>query len=289
MRLEFKATLAVAALAIAGCYSNHTFIGMDSSSDTSVDTGHDTGHDTGFDTGHDTAVDMWPDTVPDVPHDIWPDGTEICPPPSPPPDGPMVAFSLDDEPTPGWVDISEPCTVESMEYWDEDTTVIHLGCTTPSGEIRMRTLSIYAWPTIYVPLWEGYEVHFRYVATNDWWTSRWFTFSYIEGLSYLIFGGFDADDPNPPIYENLWEPLSLVPVGGYCPLTRSDCFDVERQALVVMRGEERTLVFDSTQGWVGEWGEFGIHLDAAEGYSNFRCTDVPSAHYAGLIVQNMWD
>lgn len=283
MRRETPNLLLVAVLTIAGCYSTTT-IGGDAGTDPGPDTAADPAVDTAVDPGPDTP----PDSAPDVAPDVAPDGG-TCPDPSPPPHGPTFSFTVDGTTAPGWVDIDRGCVIESVVSEDEGSAIITLECWDPAGGTETHWIDVYTWPEVYLPVWDGMEVRFRYVAMGDWWSNRWFRLGYPEGVEATIIAGMDADAPNPPIYEDFFPPLSVSARGGYCLVMPGDCFDSERQALDVGYGEAHALVFDSTSGYVGEWDEYAIHVDNAVEHRNFRCTDIAPGRYTALFVQQMWD
>ena len=241
--------------------------------------------DTPADTWIDTGTDTWPyDTYPDVP----PDGIPTCPSPEPYPDGPVVSFVIDGTTYPGWEGLDLNCTVESVISEGEGSNIITLMCPSSTGIVERHQIDIYTWPATWIPIWDGMEVRFQYMADPVWWVNRWFTLSY-PGSEWTILGGFDGDYPNPPIYGTYFPPLWLSTAPTDCPLVPGECFDTRRMAVRIMYNDVSYDVYDSTTAWIGPWGDYSVIVDAAEEHVNFRCTDVPGSWYTGLLFQSGWD
>jgi hypothetical protein len=266
-------------LALAGCHESLGLVG-----DTSIDATPDTSIDVITDTGADTSPDVGP---PDVVPDIVPDGP-LCPEPSPEPHGPTISWTVDGTEWPDWIDVSEICDIDSARADEDGLWLVRLTCWTEGGEMHSRSLEVSLGPYGWLPLWEGERVEFRYVTDPIHWVNRWFEIRWLDGD--MIVGGMDGSEPFPARPSTFFSPLSISVVGGYCPREASDCYDLERQALYVeyeYGGE--ALVFDSTIGYVGEWGDYTIMVDEAVGYHEIMCTDIPGGWYTAIMYQSMWD
>ncbi len=290
-------TMAVtlALLLLSGCYSSTTDEG-----DAGTDPGTDTHVDPGIDPGSDTHTDPWHDPGTDTSHDPWVEpsvdpiydpGTDsgpACPSPSPWPEGPTVDFTVDGTSWPGWVDLFAECTVETVEFWEAGGVSVSLSCWEAAGIITLHDVEILGEPYLYIPLWEGQQVQFRYLADPVWWINEWFRISY----SYddrLIVGGMKADAPNPPVYEDFWYPLGIWTGTSECPLTYEPCYDSLRTGLTISYEESIYSAFDSNETYIGPWGNYGAFVDTAVERTNFRCTDVPSSWFTALIFESGWD
>jgi hypothetical protein len=262
----------------AGCYST-TELGGDAHSDATTDTAVDTGHDSGPDTPADTAPDVGPDVAPDV----VPDGPSACMPPDPVPDGPSVSFTIDDEIRPDWTDIARDCTVaevsEEMGNW-----TVFLTCPDPSGLVQRHKIDILVQPHVWLMLWEGEEVTFRYVAQPIWWVNQWFSLTQL-GSDWLLAGGIQAEYPTPPDRSMFFSPLTVGTQSLICDPEPGGCYDPERVALALQYYSFNASVLDSTYGYIGEWDDYGVHVDEALHYHDIRCEDVPGGWYSALIFQ----
>jgi hypothetical protein len=276
-----------------GCFSSTTLFEGDAGTDTHTDPGGDPGSDPTSDPTGDPIWDPSTDPGSDPIHDpIWDPGSDpgpTCPSPNPAPTGPTVDFIVDDSSWPGWTDIWADCTIDGVDYYLDGEARIQMTCFDVSGVVVPHSVQIFSWPDIWLPLWEGQEVIFRYMADPVWWINEWFRFSYTwDGR--MIFGGMKADAINPPVYEDFWYPLSLSPGMAECPLEYQDCFDVRRDAIDVRYSSTYYAgVVDSTIAYVGEWGDYGIHVDTAVTHLNFRCTDVPGQWYSAMFFESSWD
>ena len=263
-------------LSLAGCHESLGLVG-----DTSTDATHDTGVDAVTAVTHDTGTDVGPP-------DILPDGPGVCPDPSPEPHGPEVYWAIDGSEWPDWIDEDEHCHVDAVGSGEDGTWIARMSCYTVSGELHHHTLEVYLGPYGWLPLWEGETVELRYKTDPIFWVNRWFTIRWTDGE--MIVGGIDGSAAAPERLADFFHPLTITPVGGYCPHAPDDCYDLERQALYVEYAwGDSALVFDSTIGYVGEWGDYTIMVDEAVGYHDVRCTDIPGGWYTAIMYQSMWD
>lgn len=269
----------ILALAMAGCTSTTTIGHADATPDPGVDTRHDPVADTGTDTA--------PDTPPDTAPDVVPDGPSMCVEPYPPPDGPLVSFTVNDTIRPDWMDVELECTVasvgEEMGNW-----TIFLSCPSAGGEVESFKIDLLVQPHVWLSVWEGEEVTFRYTAQPIWWVNQWFSLRYSAG-DLLIVGGISAEHPTPLETSEYFRPLSIWSRDGICEPEPGGCYDPERLALVVDYGESRTWVLDSTHAWVGEWDDYGVWVNAAMVYTDMRCDDVPGGWFSALVFASGWD
>ncbi|MBW2263076.1 MAG: hypothetical protein JRG91_13975, partial [Deltaproteobacteria bacterium] len=222
-----------------------------------------------------------------IPADIMPDGG-ACPEPSPEPYGPEVSWSVDGSEWPGWIDEDETCTLDSERADEDGLWFVRMTCWTGPGDVHEHSLEVYLGPYGWLPLWEGETVEFRYVTDPIHWINRWFTLSWTDGD--VLVGGIDSSEPVPSSDPGFFSPLTISAVGGFCDRAPGDCYSLERQALLVdYEYAGSALVFDSTIGYVGEWGDYTIMVDEAVAYHDIRCTDIPGGWYRAIFFQSMWD
>lgn len=270
-------------LTLAGCHESLGLVG-DTSIDATPDTGVDAITDSGTDMTPDPGTDVGP---PDIPADIVPDGP-MCPEPSPEPYGPEIYWVVDGSEWPDWIDENETCNIDAVGSGEDGIWITRMSCYTVSGELHHHSLEVYLGPYGWLPLWEGETVEFRYVTDPIFWVNRWFTIRWTGGD--MIVGGLDGSQAAPARPADFFAPLTITPLGGYCPHAPGDCYNLERQALYVEYAwGDSALVFDSTIGYVGEWGDYTIMVDEAVGYHDVRCTDIPGGWYTAIFYQSMWD